>query len=37
MHKYPQWHANGLAPITLASLAILIVKSLGWVAGWLKF
>ena len=30
MVVYPKWHAYGLSGVTISSLCILIVKSLGW-------
>jgi hypothetical protein len=30
MMVYPLWHAYGLSGITISSLSILIVKTMGW-------
>jgi len=30
MVVYPTWHAYGLSGVTISSLCILIVKTMGW-------
>jgi len=37
MSVYPTWHAYGLSGVTISSLCILIVKSLGWSLSLISF
>jgi hypothetical protein len=32
MTVYPNWHAYGLTGVTISSLFILIVKTMGWIS-----